>query len=74
MVTTSSSELARRIRALRQHGILSAEEGYLEVGYNFRMTDLQAAVGRQQLKKLPDLLERRRLQAVRYIEAFLHGD
>lgn len=70
MVTTNSAELARRIRALRQHGIISPAEGYLEVGYNFRLTDMQAAMGREQLRKLPELLARRRAQAKLYIEAF----
>ncbi len=38
-------------------------ESYPEVGYNYRMTDLQAAVGREQLKRLPDILARRRALA-----------
>jgi dTDP-4-amino-4,6-dideoxygalactose transaminase len=37
-------------------------------GFNYRMTDLQAAVGREQLKRLPAMLERRRLLAQRYHE------
>jgi len=43
-------------------------EEYTEVGFNYRMTDLQAAVGREQLKRLPALLERRRAQVERYGE------
>lgn len=70
MVTTNSPELARRVRALRQHGLLNPAEGYLEVGYNFRLTDMQAAVGREQLRKLPELLSKRRMQAECYIKAF----
>jgi dTDP-4-amino-4,6-dideoxygalactose transaminase len=45
-------------------------ESYLEVGYNYRMTDIQAAVGIEQLKRLPGLLERRRALAARYDAAF----
>jgi perosamine synthetase len=41
-------------------------ENYLIVGFNYRMTDIQAAVGRKQLKRLPDLISRRRALAVRY--------
>src|SRR3982751_4055763 len=43
-------------------------EEYPEVGFNYRMTDIQAAVGRAQLKRLPDILPKRRRLAVRYAE------
>ncbi|HEV2953588.1 MAG TPA: DegT/DnrJ/EryC1/StrS family aminotransferase, partial [Candidatus Dormibacteraeota bacterium] len=43
-------------------------ESYEEIGFNYRMTDLQAAVGREQLKRLPAIIERRRSQAERYHE------
>jgi perosamine synthetase len=73
MVTTSSKELADRARRLRQHGIGAGEEKYSVVGYNYRLTDLQAALGVEQMKKLPRLLERRREQAARYTSAFSAG-
>jgi dTDP-4-amino-4,6-dideoxygalactose transaminase len=41
-------------------------EEYAELGYNYRMTDIQAAVGREQLKRLPQILARRREQVARY--------
>jgi perosamine synthetase len=43
-------------------------EEYPVLGYNYRMTDIQAAVGREQLKRLPDILERHRALARRYRE------
>jgi dTDP-4-amino-4,6-dideoxygalactose transaminase len=43
-------------------------ETYETLGYNYRLTDLQAAVGRAQLQRLPDILERRRALARRYAE------
>ena len=43
-------------------------ESYPELGYNYRMTDIQAAIGREQLKRLPEIIERRRFLAVRYRE------
>src|SRR5204863_9965170 len=63
MLTTSDPELAGRARRLREHGMnVSAAdrhrskqpvlESYLEVGFNYRMTDMQAAVGLVQLRKL----------------------
>jgi dTDP-4-amino-4,6-dideoxygalactose transaminase len=44
-------------------------ESYPVLGFNYRMTDIQAAVGREQLKRLPSILERRRALARRYLEA-----
>jgi perosamine synthetase len=43
-------------------------ESYEELSYNYRMTDIQAAVGREQLKRLPEMLQRRRALAQRYCE------
>jgi perosamine synthetase len=56
-----------------RHG--SAEvifEDYLTVGFNYRMTDIQAAIGRRQLERLPGLVSRRRLLASRYAELLGH--
>ena len=47
----------------------SRSETYDEVGYNYRMTDMQAAIGIAQLNRLPGFLERRRYLAHRYTEA-----
>ncbi|WP_270886149.1 DegT/DnrJ/EryC1/StrS family aminotransferase [Pedococcus sp. 5OH_020] len=77
MLTTSDGELAERARRLREHGMnISAAarhqsrqpvlESYLEVGFNFRMTDIQAAVGLVQLRKLDAMVERRRQLAGSY--------
>ena len=70
MLTTRNSELDRRFRLLRQHAMSVSDvarhsarsivfEEYPEVGFNYRMTDIQAAVGRVQLRRLPDMLARR---------------
>jgi len=77
MVVTSDDALAERMKLLRQHGMsMSAAdrhaaggaviEQYLEVGFNYRMTDIQAAVGIVQLGRLDQVVERRRLLADRY--------
>lgn len=77
MVVTPDGELAARLRRLREHGMdVSATqrhasrqpviEHYLETGYNYRMTDIQAAIGLVQLGKLPALVARRRELATRY--------
>jgi dTDP-4-amino-4,6-dideoxygalactose transaminase len=77
MVTTSDKSIAARIRRLREHGMdISAGdrhrsqqpviERYTELGFNFRMTDVQAAIGLVQLGKLNQLVARRRQLAHRY--------
>lgn len=79
MLTTSDAEMADRARRLREHGMnISAAarhrskqpvlESYLEVGFNYRMTDIQAAVGLVQLAKLDTMVRRRRELAARYQE------
>ncbi len=79
MITTSNAEWDRQFRLWRQHGMSVPDtvrhgarevifESYPELGYNYRMTDLQAAIGREQLKRLPEIVERRRFLAGRYRE------
>ena len=53
---------AARVRRLRQHG-LTPGAGYQEIGFNYRLTDMQAALGCQQLLRMPELLAARRHQA-----------
>lgn len=83
MVTTGDAALARRLRLLRQHGMsvndlerhqarVIVNEEYPILGYNYRLTDIQAAIGLAQLDRLATLVERRRAIAVRY-DAALAG-
>ncbi|SEQ51469.1 DegT/DnrJ/EryC1/StrS family aminotransferase [Arthrobacter sp. OV608] len=78
MLTTNRADWAARARALREHSmsvsaadrhgsVLAPPEVYLEVGFNYRMTDLQAAVGIVQLGRLPEVVQRRRDIAARYV-------
>ncbi|MBN2293917.1 MAG: DegT/DnrJ/EryC1/StrS family aminotransferase [Pirellulales bacterium] len=77
MVVTDRPELADRLRRLRNHGMSVAaasrhgsrefvEPSYDELGFNYRMSDIQAAVGVEQMKRLDDILRRRRKLAARY--------
>lgn len=77
MLTTSRADWAERARRLREHSmsvsaatrhasVLAPVEEYVEVGYNYRMTDLQAAVGIVQLGRLPAIVARRREIAASY--------
>jgi dTDP-4-amino-4,6-dideoxygalactose transaminase len=78
MVTTNNDAYAERMKLLRQHGMsvnAGARHGatkiifedHLEVAYNYRMTDIQAAVGIQQLAKLDWIVAERRKIAHRYL-------
>lgn len=80
MLTTSNAEWAERARRLREHAmsvsasdrqshVLAPAEEYLEIGFNYRMTDLQAAVGIAQLGRLPEIVRRRREIADGYTAA-----
>jgi dTDP-4-amino-4,6-dideoxygalactose transaminase len=77
MLTTANAEWDRRFRLWRQHAMSVPDtvrhassqvtfEEYPELGYNYRMTDIQAAVGRTQLERLPGLIVTRRNLAERY--------
>ncbi len=79
MLSTDDSELAARLRRLREHGMsVSAAdrhaaagtvvESYTETGFNYRMTDIQAAMGVVQLGRLAEIVARRRELAACYHE------
>lgn len=83
MLTTRNERYDASFRLLRQHAMSVPDtvrhgstqvifESYSEVGYNYRMTDIQAAIGRVQLRKLDGLVSKRRTLAGRY--AALLGD
>lgn len=80
MITTSRADWADRARRLREHAmsvsaadrhasVLAPPESYAEIGFNFRMTDMQAAVGLVQLGRLPEMVARRRQLAATYAAA-----
>lgn len=77
MITTDDDELADRARKLRAHGMSVSDldrhnsdqviiERYDELGFNYRMTDIQASIGLVQLRRLDGLLADRRQRAERY--------
>ncbi len=80
MVTTDNPAFARRLRIFRNHGITTdhrqraAAASWLyemvDLGYNYRLTDFQCALGLSQLRKLSDWVARRRAIAHDYDEAF----
>jgi perosamine synthetase len=81
MITTGNEAYRDRLKLLRQHAMSvndrvrheSAKvifEDHVELGYNYRMTDIQAAVGIKQLEKLDHIVSERRKIALRYNEAF----
>lgn len=84
MITTADPGWDEHCRLLRQHAMSVPDrvrhgsnrvifESYPTLGYNYRMTDIQAAIGREQLKRLPEIVARRRALAARY-RSLLSGD
>ena len=80
MVLTNSEAIASSLRRLRHHGMDISDldrhrsdkvviESYPEVGFNYRLSDIQAAVGVEQMRRLPDILKRRRALAEEYDDA-----
>jgi len=79
MITTANPEFDRKFRLWRQHSMSVPDtvrhgarevifESYPEVGFNYRMTDMQAAVGRVQLTRLSSIVEERRQVAQQYAQ------
>ena len=77
MLTTVDPAIDSKFRLWRQHGMSVPDtvrhsspevvfESYPELGFNYRLTDIQAAIGREQLKRLPEALSQRRQLATRY--------
>lgn len=67
IITTNDSIVAERCRIMREHG-MTAQYQHSEFGYNYRMTDISAAIGRVQLSRLNNFNRRRREIAKRYNE------
>lgn len=81
MITTDRADYAAKLRLLRQHGMSVNDlqrhgsktvvtEEYPILGYNYRLTDVQAALGLAQLRRVPAIIARRREIAARYDAAF----
>lgn len=70
MITTNNDTIAERLFSLRNHGREKTKWGYEHgrLGYNYRMTDVAAAIGIEQLKKLPDFNNKRREHAAYFNE------
>jgi dTDP-4-amino-4,6-dideoxygalactose transaminase len=77
MLTTNNPAYDAQFRLLRQHGMSVSDrvrhsanqvifEEHAVIGYNYRMTDVQAAIGREQLKRLPEIVAMRRRLGERY--------
>lgn len=81
LIVTNNKEWAQKLKMLRHHGMSISDvtrhksqkivhESYPMIGFNFRMSDLQAAIGVAQMKKLPKILKKRARLANNYTQAF----
>ncbi len=82
MILTRQPDLSEKIRLLRSHGITHDQKlmdtespgawyyQQVDLGYNYRITDIQAALGESQLKRIDEFVNRRQVIAKRYDEAF----
>ena len=71
MITTSDATLANRLRSLRNHGAVRTERAglsFIEPGYNYRLSEVAAVMGLNQVRRLDEILLDRRLTASRYDE------
>lgn len=69
-ITTNSDELATLCRSLRNQGrAVDGRMEHIRLGYNYRMSELSAALGCAQMERLPELLQQRALLAAGYNEA-----
>ena len=86
MITTSNKELAEKIRCLRDHGAMISDlqrhlgprpyllADHTEAGHNFRMTDIQGALGNAQMKRANKIITEREKLAQKYNDAFRNID
>ncbi|MDO8658534.1 MAG: DegT/DnrJ/EryC1/StrS family aminotransferase [Candidatus Levybacteria bacterium] len=85
VITTNNRKLAERAKVLRHQGMSASDvirhnskkiihEKYTEIGFNFRMTDLEATVGIEQIRKLDQILEKRAKLAQRYNKIFARSN
>lgn len=62
LLTTNDDELAERLRQIRTHGEVRPYE-YIQLGHNYRLPEIQAAIGVEQMKRLPGFLKQRKTNA-----------
>lgn len=77
MVTTHDAGYAATLRRLRNHGLADprlADTGPRTLGYNWRITELQAAIGREQLRRLDGIIERKQANAERFQALLRHAE
>jgi len=74
MVLTDDFEIAEKVRCLRDYTVDNVDDGFVSQRFNYKMTDMAAAMGLVQLRRLPEFLSRRLLLSSEYQEQLKHRD
>lgn len=73
-VALNDKNMAEHIKSLRNHGSSGGYYEYDKLGFNYRMTDFQAAIGRGQLRRIEPIINARRIRAKRYLTEITNSE
>ena len=73
-IALDDKKMAERIRSWRNHGSSGGDYEYDKLGFNYRMTDFQAAIGRGQLKRIKSIINARRIRAKKYLSGITNNE
>lgn len=73
-VAVGDLQMAEKIRSLRNHGSSGDYYEYDKLGFNYRMTDIQAAIGRGQLRRIKSIIKARRIRAKKYLSDITNSE
>lgn len=73
-IALNDGRAAERIRSWRNHGDSGGDYEYDKLGFNYRMTDIQAAIGRGQLRRIKSIIDARKIRAKKYLTEIINSE